>query len=65
MTDLEQLAEIVKGNLMAKQNEDWGYPRGWNGHAEFVLKEIQKMKMKSPCPHGFSMRGSCSECNFD
>lgn len=43
MTDLERLLETIKANHMAKQHEDWGYPRGWNGHAEFVEGEIEKL----------------------
>ena len=65
MTDLEKLSETLRSNRMDKKHEDWGFPRGWNEAFDFLGREIQKLKMKEECPHGFSMRGSCSECNFD
>lgn len=65
MTDLEQLAEILKSNRMDKKHEDWGFPRGWNEAFDFVEREIKKLKSNSPCPHGISKPGYCSECNFD
>lgn len=43
MSDIQRLLEKVKANHMAKEHEDYGYPRGWNAHAEFVENEIAKM----------------------
>ena len=58
MTDLETLANIVRANQMDKKHEDWGYPRGWNGHAEFVLGEIEKLKGEPDGKAGRVARGS-------
>jgi hypothetical protein len=56
MKQIERLLEIIRENHMAKEHEDYGYPRGWNAHAEFVEMEIEKILNE----HSVAERGNTS-----
>lgn len=58
MTDLDRVAEILKANRMAKEHEDYGFPRGWNEAFDFVEREIEKLKGEQDGEAGCVARGS-------